>query len=198
MSDHLPSVYLARHGETAWTISHQHTGLTDLPLTERGEANARSLGQRLKGVQFASVLTSPLQRAKRTCDLAGFGDRAEIDRDLVEWNYGEYEGKTTAEIRASRPGWMLYRDGCPEGESPAEIASRADRFIAKVRAIDGDVLVFSSGDFLKSLAARWLGLPVEGAKYLFLSTAALSIVSYNHGPDEPVIMRWNSTDHIAG
>ena len=155
MSDNLPSVYLARHGETAWTISHQHTGLTDLPLTERGERNARSLGQRLKSIDFVRVLTSPLQRAKRTCDQAGYGDRAEIDRDLVEWNYGEYEGKTTAEIRKARPGWNLFNDGCPGGESLEQIGERADRVLATLKKIDGDVLIFSSGDLLRELAARW-------------------------------------------
>src|SRR3569833_1130218 len=137
MSDNLPSVYLARHGETAWTISHQHTGLTDLPLTERGERNARSLGQRMKRIDFVRVLTSPLQRAKRTCDQAGYGDRAEIDRDLVEWNYGEYEGKTTAEIRKARPGWNLFNDGCPGGESLEQIGERADRVLATLKKIDG-------------------------------------------------------------
>jgi probable phosphoglycerate mutase len=197
MSDHLPSVYLARHGETAWTISHQHTGLTDLPLTERGERNARSLGQRLKSIDFTRVFTSPLERAKRTCELAGFGDRAEIDRDLVEWNYGEYEGKTTAEIRKARPEWNLFNDGCPGGESLEQIGERADRVIATLKKIDGDVLVFSSGDLLRVLAARWLGLGTEGGKHFFLSTAALSIVSYNHTPEEPVIKLWNSTDHVT-
>jgi broad specificity phosphatase PhoE len=129
LSELLPVVYLARHGETAWSLSGQHTGLTDLPLTDRGERNARRLGERLKGLSFAKVFTSPLQRARRTCELAGFGDRAEIDPDLVEWNYGEYEGKRTEEIHARRPDWQLFRDGCPGGESPQQIGARADRVI---------------------------------------------------------------------
>ncbi len=129
----LPIVYLARHGETAWTLSGQHTGLTDLPLTERGKRNARRLEERLRGLSFAKVFTSPLQRAKRTCELAGFGTVAEVDQDLVEWNYGEYEGRRTAEIRAERPDWELFRDGCPGGESPAEAAARADRVVSRLR-----------------------------------------------------------------
>ncbi len=129
MSETLPIVYLARHGETAWSISGQHTGRTDLPLTEQGERNARKLGERLAGLRFAKVLTSPMQRAARTCELAGFGAQAEIDRDLMEWNYGEYEGLRSAEIHAKRPDWDLFRDGCPGGESPAEIGARAERIV---------------------------------------------------------------------
>src|SRR5205807_4214608 len=125
----------------------QHTGLTDIPLTERGERNARRLGERLRGLSFARVFTSPLRRAQRTCELAGFGAAAEVDADLVEWNYGQYEGKTSAAIRRERPGWQLFRDGCPGGESVAEVGTRADRVIAKVRAVAGDVLLFSSGHF---------------------------------------------------
>src|SRR6266446_899535 len=158
MSESLPSVYLARHGETAWSLSGQHTGLTDLPLTERGERNARALGERLHGLTFAKVFTSPLQRATRTCELAGFGPVAEVDRDLVEWDYGEYEGRRTAEILAERPDWQLFRDGCPGGETPAQVGARADRVVSKVRAVRGDVLVFSSAHILRVLAARWLGL----------------------------------------
>src|ERR1700730_1179487 len=139
MSDVLPVVYLARHGETAWSLTGQHTGLTDLPLTERGERNARRLGQRLQGVLFAKVWTSPLQRAARTCELAGFGAVATVDPDLVEWDYGEYEGRRTAEIRADRPGWELFRDGCPGGETPHQVSARADRVVSRVRAVAGDV-----------------------------------------------------------
>ena len=149
MSEVLPVVYLARHGETAWTLTGQHTGLTDLPLTERGERNARRLEERLRGVTFAKVFTSPLQRATRTCELAGFGAVAEIDRDLLEWNYGEYEGRRTAEILKERPNWQLFLDGCPGGESPNQIGARADRAVKRVRVIDGDVLVFSSGHFAR-------------------------------------------------
>ena len=145
MSEALPVIYLARHGETAWSLSGQHTGLTDLPLTERGERNARALGERLRGLTFAKVLTSPLQRAARTCELAGFGAVAEIDPDLVEWDYGQYEGRRTAEIHAERPDWQLFRDGCPGGESPDQIGARADRVVSRVRAVEGDVLFFRAG-----------------------------------------------------
>jgi broad specificity phosphatase PhoE len=153
-----PIVYLARHGETAWTLSGQYTGLTDLALTERGERNARRLEERLRGLSFAKVFTSPLQRARRTCELAGFRAVAEIDRDLVEWNYGDYEGRRSAEIHGEHPDWQLFRDGCPGGESPSEVAARADSTIKRMRAIEGNVLLFSSGHFLRVLAARWLGL----------------------------------------
>src|SRR5262249_5492088 len=165
MNHTLPTVYLARHGETAWTISGQHTGLTDIPLTERGERNARRLGERLRGLSFAHVLTSPLQRAARTCELAGFGAVARVDPDLGEWNYGQFEGLTTAEIRKKRPDWDLFRDGCPGGESVADVGARADRVIARLRALEGDVLLFSSGHFLRVLGARWLGVPPAGGRY---------------------------------
>src|SRR5262249_3984748 len=145
MTEVFPIVYLARHGETAWTLSGQYTGLTDLPLTERGERNARRLSERLRGLDFAKVFTSPLQRARRTCELAGFGAVAEIDGDLVEWNYGDYEGRHSADIHREHTDWELFRDGCPGGESPAEAAARADRVVSRVRAVPGDVLLFSSG-----------------------------------------------------
>ena len=177
MADKLPIVYLARHGETAWTLSGQHTGLTDLPLTKQGEQNACNLGGRLRGLTFTKVLASPLQRAVRTCELAGFGGAYDIDRDLLEWNYGQYEGRRTAEIHAERPGWQLFRDGCPGGEMPDQVGARADRMIARVRAIPGDVLIFSSGHFLRVLAARWLGLEPAGGRYFLLSTASLSALS---------------------
>ncbi len=193
----LPSAYLARHGETKWSLSGQHTGLTDLPLTERGERNARRLGERLAGLTFARVFTSPLERASRTCALAGFGARAEVDRDLVEWNYGEYEGRTSAEIERDRPGWQLFRDGCPGGESPAQVGARADRVVARLRAVEGDVLVFSSGHFLRVLAARWLGLDPAGGRLVLLSTASLSTLGYEHEPSRPVISLWNDTRHVG-
>src|SRR6266478_5344300 len=163
-----PTVYLARHGETAWSRDGRHTGHTDLPLTEQGERNALRLGARLAGFIFAKILTSPLQRAKRTCELAGFGAVAEVDPDLVEWNYGDYEGIRTADIREKRPDWELFHDGCPNGESPAEIAARADRVVARVRATSGNMLIFSSGHFLRVLAARWLGVEPLIGKYLML------------------------------
>jgi broad specificity phosphatase PhoE len=195
MSDTLPVVYLARHGETAWTISHQHTGRTDLPLTPRGEAEAARLGQRLAGLTFASVLTSPLQRAVRTCELAGFGSAAQIDLDLVEWNYGAYEGRTSAEIHAERPDWQLFRDGAPDGESPDQIGARADRVIHRVRATDGNTLLFSSGHFLRVFAARWLGREPGAGKDFFLGTASLSALGYEHDHSDPVIRLWNEMPH---
>ena len=199
MSEVLPVVYLARHGETAWSLSGQHTGLTDLPLTERGERTARRLGERLKGLTLARVLTSPLQRARRTCELAGFGAVAEVDHDLVEWDYGQYEGRRTAEIQAERPGWQLFRDGCPGGESPAQVAARADRVVGRVRGVQGDVLLFSSGHFIRVLAARWLGLePTTNSRYFMLSTASLSALGYEGNPARPVIRLWNETRHVEG
>ena len=191
-----PIVYLVRHGETAWTLSGQHTGLTDLPLTKCGERNARRLGERLHGVTFAKVLTSPLQRATRTCELAGFGAVAEIDRDLLEWNYGEYEGRLITDIHRERPDWQLFRDGCPGGESPKDVGTRADRAVKRIREVDGDVLVFSSGHFLRVFAARWLGLDAASGRYFLLSTANISLLGYEHNLSEPVIRLWNDTRHI--
>lgn len=197
MSRHLPIVYLARHGETAWTISRQHTGLTDLPLTERGERTARRLGERLKGLTFANVLTSPLQRAARTCELAGFNAVAEIEKDLVEWDYGQYEGRRTEEIRAERPDWELFRDGCPGGESPQQVSVRADRVVKRVREVPGNVLIFTSGHFMRVLATRWLGLePSVNCKFFMLSTASLSALGYEHDVARPVIRLWNETRHV--
>ena len=196
MSEALPVVHLARHGETAWSLAGRHTGLTDLPLTERGERDARRLGERLAGMKFARVFTSPLQRAARTCELAGFGAAAEVDRDLVEWNYGEYEGRTTKEIRAERLDWQLFRDGCPGGESPQAIGARADRVVGRARAVGGDVLIFSSGHLLRVFAARWLGLEAAAGRYLLLGTASLSALGYEHGLAEPVIRLWDDTRHV--
>lgn len=198
MNYSLPTVYLARHGETAWSLTGQHTGLTDLPLTEHGERTARNLGDRLNGLIFARVFTSPLQRARRTCELAGFGAVAEIDSDLVEWNYGEHEGKHTTDIRAVCPGWQLFRDGCPGGESPQQVATRADRVVSRVRSINADVLLFSSGHFIRVLASRWLGLELSAnARYFMLSTASLSVLGYEHDLSRPVIRLWNDTHHVA-
>ena len=196
MSTELSSVYLARHGETAWSLTGQHTGLTDLPLTERGERNARALAGRLSGLKFAKVFTSPLQRARRTSELAGFGAQAEVDPDLVEWNYGQYEGRRTDEIHAERPDWQLFRDGCPGGESPAQVGQRADRVLSHLRAVVGNVLLFSSGHFLRLLAARWLGLEPAAGRYLLLSTASLSALGYEHNESQPVIRLWNDTQHV--
>jgi broad specificity phosphatase PhoE len=196
MSEKLPVLYLARHGETAWSLSGQHTGLTDLPLTERGERNARRLAERLKGLSFIKVFSSPLQRAMRTCELAGFGGRVEIDRDLVEWNYGEYEGRRTADIHKERPDWQLFRDGCPGGESPDQVGARADRVVKRTWQIAGNVLIFSSGHFLRVLTARWLGLEPAAGKYFLLSTASLSALGYEHNLSQPVIQMWNDTNHV--
>ena len=198
MSENPPVVYIARHGETAWSLTGQHTGLTDLPLTERGERNARRLGERLKGMTFAKVFTSPLQRAARTCELAGFGVVAEVDGDLVEWNYGEYEGRRTTDILKERPDWQLFRDGCPGGETPGQVGARADRVVTRVRAVLGDVLIFSSGHFIRVLTARWLGLEPESAcRHLLLSTASLSALGYENSLAQPVIRLWNDDHHVG-
>ncbi len=196
MSSQLPRIYLARHGETAWTISGQHTSFTDIPLTERGDRNARSLAERLKGLTFTRVFTSPLQRARRTCELAGFGSVAQVDPELVEWNYGQYEGRTTREIQQERPGWNLFRDSCPGGEPLAGAGARADRVVARVRAVNGDVLLFSHSHFLRILAARWLGLPPGDGRYFVLSTASLSTLGYEHDLQEPAIRLWNDDRHV--
>ena len=197
MSESLPEIYLARHGETAWTLSHQHTGRTDIPLTDRGERNARSLGERLRGMTFGRVFTSSLARATRTAELAGFGGVAIADPDLMEWDYGRYDGKTTAEIRKENPNWSLFRDGCPGGESVATVRDRADRVIARLRGLEGRVLLFGHSHFFRVLSARWLGLTPADGRLLFLSTASLSILGYEHSRDEPVIRLWNDDRHVT-
>jgi broad specificity phosphatase PhoE len=197
MSKSLPKIYLARHGETAWTVTGQHTGRTDLLLTGRGEDNARSLGERLRGQAFDRVFVSPLRRAWRTCELAGFGERAVSVADLTEWDYGNYEGRRTDEIRRERPGWSLFRDGCPGGESVADVGARADRVIERLRALPGRVLVFGHGHFFRVLAARWVGLAPGEGRHFVLGTAALSILGYEHGPDEPAILLWNDDRHAV-
>ena len=195
MSEVLPVLYLARHGETAWSLSGQHTGLTDLPLTPNGEHNARRLGPQ---GHVSQVFTSPLQRAARTCELAGFGAVAETDPDLVEWNYGQYEGLCSAEILAKRPDWQLFRDGCPGGESPAQVGERADHVVQRVRAVSGNVLLFSSGHFIRVLASRWLALgPEPAGRYFLLTTASLSALGYEHKLSQPVIRLWNDDHHVA-
>jgi broad specificity phosphatase PhoE len=192
----LQVVYLARHGETAWSITGQHTGLTDLPLTPVGESNARKLGDALKGLEFAKVFSSPLRRAWQTCELAGFRASAEILHDLVEWDYGEYEGLKSVEILAKRPDWQLFRDGSPGGESPEQVAARADRVVELVRSVDGNVLLFSSGHFLRMLAARWTGIDTVDARSLMLSTASLSVLGYEGSIERPAIRLWNDTHHL--
>jgi broad specificity phosphatase PhoE len=195
MSEALPEVYLARHGETAWTLSGQHTGRTDLALTPRGERNAASLGERLRGMKFSRVLVSPLARARRTCELAGYAAGSEVVPDLTEWDYGAYEGRRTAEIRKERPGWYLFRDGCPDGESLADVGARADRVIARLRSAGDHALLFGHGHFFRILAARWIGLPPEHAQHLLMSTASLSVLSYEHTLDDPAIRLWNDNQH---
>ena len=197
MSEALPIIYLARHGETAWSLSGQHTGRTDIPLTERGERQARALGERLRRSTFIKVLVSPSQRAGRTAELAGFGNAAEVDPDLADWDYGRYEGRRTAEILAERPGWLLFRDGCPDGETAARVGARADRAIERVRTARGNVLLFSSGHILRVLAARWLGLEPAAGSCFLLGTASLGILDHEHNnPAEPAIRLWNEIHEI--
>jgi probable phosphoglycerate mutase len=197
MSMALAEIYLARHGETEWSVSGRHTGRMDIPLTDAGQRNARRLGQRLQGVAFDGIWTSPLGRARQTCELAGFGQRAEIDPDLMEMDYGQYEGLLMEEIRRQRPGWDLFRDGCPGGESVSQITARVDRVVARLRAVpQGRVLLFSHMHFLQFLAVRWIGLDGQYGRRLYVSTAALSILGYNHGADDPVIRLWNDDRHV--
>ena len=185
-------ITLVRHGETAWALTGQHTGRTDLPLTANGEQRAALLRQRLHGETFAHVLTSPLQRARQTCELAGFGSAASPDPDLQEWDYGAYEGLTTREIHARQPGWNVFQDGCPGGESVKQVAQRADRVIDSLHALDGAVAVFSHGHFLRALAVRWIGLPLLDGRHFALDTGSVSILGYEH-PDRrtSVISLWN-------
>ena len=186
-------IFLIRHGETAWSKSGQHTSRTDLPINEQGEQEARTLAGRLREIKFSRVFTSPRQRARRTCELAGLGSKAEIEPDLAEWDYGDYEGLRTAEIFKSQPDWNLFRDGCPHGEMPGEISQRADRLIARLRMLEGNIALFSHGHFGRVLAARWIGLPVNEAQRFLLNTASLSILGYEHNNvAEPVIALWNT------
>lgn len=191
MSSPFPELYLIRHGETEWSRSGKHTGRTDIPLTEAGEAAARGVAGRLQGLSFAAVWSSPSLRARTTCALAGFGTGVVIKDELAEWDYGAYEGITTKQILAERPGWQLFRDGCPQGEDAAQVGARADAVIGQFRQAAGTVLVFSSSHFLRVLAARWIGLPPEGGSRFVLDTASLSVLGYEHDLTEPVIRRWN-------
>jgi probable phosphoglycerate mutase len=192
----LPEIWLARHGETAWTISHQHTGRSDIPLTERGERNAIALGERLRGESFTKVLVSPLKRARRTADLAGLGAVEDAEPDLMEWDYGQYEGLRTAEIRQLRPDWSLFRDGCPGGESVVEVGARADRLIGRLKTLGGRILLFGHAHFFRVLGARWVGLPASASSLFFLGTAAVCILGYEHTTSEPAIRLWNDDRHV--
>jgi probable phosphoglycerate mutase len=186
----IQQVYLIRHGETEWSLSGQHTGITDIPLTENGRNVAKQLEPILAKENFTMILTSPLERARKTCELAGLGAHAEIDRDLMEWNYGEYEGLTPKQIDAQAPGWMLFRDGCPGGETPEQAVARVDRVIARARAVEGHVALFAHGHIFRVFAARWLGLPAMAGCHFLLDTATLSILSYYR--NLPAIRRWNA------
>jgi broad specificity phosphatase PhoE len=183
-------VYLVRHGETQWSLSGQHTGVSDIALTENGRMAARLLKPVLTNETFALVLTSPLHRARETCELAGLGARAIVEPELVEWKYGDYEGITTAQIRVTRPGWSVFRDGCPGGETPEEVAARADRVLAKVRAAQGNVALFAHGHIFRVLAARWINLPASYGEHFLLDTATLNILGY-YG-DSPALKIWNA------
>lgn len=191
MSEIFPQVYLVRHGETAWSITGQHTGRTDLPLTERGERAAQGLRPRLEDLSFAKVFASPLQRARQTAELAGFGASADTDPDLMEWDYGDYEGRRTVDIRAEHPGWGLFENGCPGGETLVQVATRAERVIARIRALEGNVLVFAHRDILRMLIVRWLALPAIEARRFDLATASVSTLGYDHGLNEPILHRLN-------
>lgn len=193
MASAYPEITLVRHGETEWSATGKHTGRSDIPLTARGEEAARGLAERLRGKSFAAVWSSPSSRARRTAELAGFGADAVIEPDLAEWDYGVYEGVKTRDILVDRPGWSLFRDGCPGGESVAEAGARADRMVEALRAVGGNVLVFSSAHFLRTLTARWLGLPASQGALFVLDTASISALGYEHDMSEPVVRRWNQT-----
>jgi len=192
-----PVLVVVRHGETAWSRSGQHTGRTDLPLLEEGRRMAERLRAPLRQWSFAAVWTSPLSRARDTCALAGFGDVAAPRPDLMEWDYGAYEGKTKEEVRQLQPGWQIWKDGAPQGESASDVGARADRVIAEARALDGHVLVFAHSHLLRVLGARWLNLPASEGRFFVLGTASLSVLSLDGDVGQPVIQRWNDLSHLA-
>jgi broad specificity phosphatase PhoE len=187
----LPRLFLIRHGNTDWSDTRKHTGRTDVPLNATGEQHARGLGLRLAGERFTRVFVSPLSRVRRTCKLAGLADQAEVNQDLTEWDYGDYEGILTTAVHSTRPDWYLYRDGAPGGESPDQVAARADRFIELVRTTTGDVAAFSSVQIIRMIAARWLGLPPLGAQFFYTDTARVGIMGYEHARTRPVIHLWD-------
>ena len=183
-------IYLLRHGETDWSLNGKHTGITDIPLTENGRKAARLLQPILAEETFALVLTSPLQRARETCELAGLGKHANVEPDLMEWNYGEYEGLTTEQIRLTRLGWSVFRDGCPGGESPQQVGARADRVLTKVRTSEADVALFAHGHILRVLAARWINLSASHGEHFLLDTATLNVLGYYR--ESPAFKIWNA------
>ena len=188
------NVFIVRHGETEWSLSGQHTGTTEIRLTDNGRRQAERVRPSLARHSFARVLVSPRQRAKETCDLAGLGAEAVVDPGLAEWNYGEYEGLTPQQIRSRRPDWLIFRDGCPGGETPSQVGARVDDVLAQVRGSDGDVALFAHGHVLRVLAARWLGLPPGAGQHFLLNTGTLSVLGYYH--DIPALRIWNG--HLAG
>ena len=188
------SVYAIRHGETEWSLSGQHTGTTDIPLTENGRRQAERMRPALAKQTFALVLVSPLQRARETCELAGLGEAAAVDPDLLEWNYGEYEGLTSRQIAERTPDWLIFRDGCPGGETPEQVGARVDKVIARARAAGGNVALFAHGHVLRVLAARWIGLPPRAGQHFLLNTGTLSVLGYYH--DVPAVRIWNG--HLPG
>jgi broad specificity phosphatase PhoE len=194
MSAPTQKVVLVRHGETEWTVSRRHTGRTDIPLTETGRQEAKLIGARLADQQFEVVLTSPLSRARETCELAELGTPAAVTDDLLEWDYGDYEGRRTADIRTERPDWLLFRDGVPHGESPDDVARRVDRVIAQARQVDGDVALFAHGHLLRVLGARWIDQPPADGAHLLLSTGAICVLGWER--EVPVLIHWNSTAHL--
>lgn len=193
-----PNSWLVRHGQTEWSVAGKHTGRQDIPLTAEGEEQARKAGARLRSIPFAAVWTSPLQRARKTCELAGFGARAELLPDLMEWNYGDYEGLTSAEIRARRPGWHLFRDGCPGGEGLQDVVARVDRVVQRLKSAPGTVLVFAHGHLLRVLATRWAGISAENGSRFGLAPASISILGWDGATGEPLIDRWNDVSHLSG
>ncbi len=194
----LPRLFVLRHGDTDWLDARKHTGRTDVPLNARGEQHARELGARLVRERFARVFVSPLSRVRRTCQLAGLGARAEVDQDLTEWDYGQYEGLLTSVVHRTRPDWYLFRDGAPGGESPEQVAARADLFLERVRPTDGDIAAFSSGQVIRMIAARWLGLPPLAAKHFYTRTASLGILGYEHNRGQPVVRLWDDAGSLDG
>lgn len=196
ISDSLPTMFaelwLVRHGETEWSRSRKHTGLTDIALTAQGERDAKNLQPRLQPHTFSKVFCSPLQRARQTCELAGFAGAFELDENLLEWNYGEYEGLLTTEIRERHPGWNAFEHGCPGGENLRDVATRAERFIEKVRSIEGNVLAFAHRDILRVISVLWIGLPARAAQRLYMDPASISRLGYDHSLQEPILRTLNT------